>query len=101
MTKKEIADLLLSKNDPALAKVNGSHVSEIWQDGEHTSTKAGELFRQRNLHTLRPGGAHPLMVSYLQLTLPHSHGENHHVFVPYEDADRLSKLITEWSPADG
>lgn len=27
-----------------------THVTEIWEDGEVTSTKSGELFRQRSLH---------------------------------------------------
>lgn len=31
---------------------DGGHVYEIWEDGELTSTKGGELFRKRILHRI-------------------------------------------------
>lgn len=32
---------------------NSSMIYEIWEDGEVTSTKAGDLFRKRTLHMIR------------------------------------------------
>ena len=29
---------------------DNTHVSEVWEDGEITSTKSGDLYRQRSLH---------------------------------------------------
>lgn len=31
-----------------------THVSELWEDGEITFTKKGDLYRQRRLHQMSP-----------------------------------------------
>ena len=50
---------MLKLHDPELVK--GGMVFELWQDGEITLTKAGDLFRSRSLLTIEPatltGGA--------------------------------------------
>ncbi len=40
-------------HDPELAKKEGDHVYQFWDDGEITSTKCGSLLGQRTLHTIQ------------------------------------------------
>lgn len=46
--------MLHSLRRPELAEQPGM-VYEIWEDGEITLTKSGDLYRQRSLHTIVPG----------------------------------------------
>ena len=48
-------DKLLSMHD-ALA-VEENMVYEVWEDGEITLTKGGDLYRQRSLHLIEAGDA--------------------------------------------
>jgi hypothetical protein len=106
MTKQQILDELLALHDPKLANVECSHVSMIWEDGEHMSTKCGSLFGQRNHHMLAGGYARPELAAFLLPHMPMMRGkgadgrEHGCVFVPYEHADRLNKQINSWTPAD-
>lgn len=54
MNKQELRDLILSHHQPELAEETG-HVRQIWEDGEITMQKSGELLWQRNLHCMLPG----------------------------------------------
>lgn len=42
-------------------------VYEVWEDGEITLTKGGDLFRQRSLHCIQPGGPNTLAVELLPM----------------------------------
>lgn len=49
-----LLELLLKSHNPELAAKSGM-VYQIWQDGEITLQKSGELLWKRNLHCLWPG----------------------------------------------
>lgn len=53
MTTQEIISL---HSKPDLAKLPGM-VRQVWEDGEITCQKSGELLWQRTLHCLEPGDA--------------------------------------------
>ena len=82
-------------HNPALASkeaCDGSrHVKQIWEDGEHTSQKGGELLWQRTLHTFAPGL--PVMVD--PKLMPAKSGEHGYAFVTSADATRLRGLLEE------
>lgn len=51
------------------------HVRELWQDGEVTLTKGGDLFRARNLHTIEyPVGKNSIWSKQVALGLSGSFG---------------------------
>lgn len=54
MTIEEVQARLIAMHDPTAHETPG-HQYEVWNDGEITTTKAGDLFRARTLHMLRPG----------------------------------------------
>lgn len=45
---------IAAANKPALAKVDGM-VYQVWQDGEITLQKSGDLLGQRTLHSIKQG----------------------------------------------
>lgn len=52
-TKQEKINAVIAMHNPEALKE--SMVYELWNDGEVTLTKGGDLFRQRNLHCIEPG----------------------------------------------
>lgn len=52
-TRRALWDIAKSWHDPEAPKQPG-HVQQIWEDGEITSQKGGELLWQRTLHCWRP-----------------------------------------------
>jgi hypothetical protein len=55
MTNEEKMAALLALHDPAAQ--NQAMVYEVWEDGEVTLTKGGDLYGQRTLHMIEPGDA--------------------------------------------
>jgi hypothetical protein len=53
-TKEQILAVLAKVHKPELAKQPGM-VWQVWQDGEITLQKSGELLWRRNLHMMTPG----------------------------------------------
>jgi hypothetical protein len=53
MNDDQKKEFLLSHHKPEL--VAYVMVYEVWEDGEITLTKGGELYRQRTLHCIEPG----------------------------------------------
>lgn len=53
-TLKDIQSLIASYHNPELATKPGM-VWQVWEDGELTLQKSGELLWQRNLHCIAPG----------------------------------------------
>lgn len=97
MTKEEIEELVRELDDPELTKIPG-HVAMIWQDGEYTSQKAGELLWQRTLHCFEiaiPGAAE------LKMVFPHAHGENSFAWVTPKNAYRVRAAIRELLGVEG
>lgn len=54
ITYQALKELIAEHNNPELAKRPGM-VRQIWQDGEITCQKSGELLWHRNLHCFVPG----------------------------------------------
>lgn len=54
MSIQELKALIASKHHPELATQPGM-VWQVWEDGELTLQKSGELLWQRNLHCIVPG----------------------------------------------
>lgn len=63
----------------------GGHVMEVWEDGELTSTKGGELYRQRTLHRI----GYPSKIKIIE-----TNGEDDHQsrIVKPECGDHISDL---------
>jgi len=49
-----VEELVTANHDQALEQKDG-HVCQIWEDGEITLQKSGDLLWQRNLHSIIPG----------------------------------------------
>ena len=77
-----------SETDPRFA--GGQHVSLVFDDGEHTSTKAGPLYGLRNFHCLVSG--HPTK-TLDKSWFPYEMGGHGFVFCTYEQAKELSMNI--------
>lgn len=86
---------LLSVHDEKLNDncEHGAHVLQVWNDGEITSTKGGELFLQRTLHLLNPGNANKAWSPDL---FPKKNWRGFgYVFVTSENAERVHEAILE------
>lgn len=77
-------------HDPKLAGVHG-HVYQIWQDGEITLQKCGELLWQRNLHRMEQPCYNGLRADQMPARI----GSNGYAFVTREDAYRLRDLMIQ------
>lgn len=51
--QQEVLAAVLAMHDPEA--LNDQMVYEVWEDGEVTLTKGGDLYGQRNLHMIIPG----------------------------------------------
>ena len=56
LSNQLIQDTIEKYNMPELAKENGM-VYQVWEDGEVTLQKSGDLLWQRNLHLIKSGCA--------------------------------------------
>lgn len=54
MTIIELKAFIASKHKPELALLPGM-VKQVWEDGEITCQKSGDLLWQRTLHSFQPG----------------------------------------------
>lgn len=84
---KKIEKLAEELNDEALSKEPGM-VCQLWQDGEITLQKSGELLWQRTLHQ-----SVPQKLSNSPIKLKYSSGENSYVFVTQENAYRVRAMM--------
>lgn len=79
--------MLHSLSKPELKNLPGM-VYEIWEDGEITLTKSGELYGQRTLHCIVPG------IKGVNVPLPESrHGGHSSMCVQDVDIALARKLI--------
>lgn len=76
MNVSRLQALISKHSDDKLSEMVG-HVYQVWQDGEITLQKCGELLWQRNLHMIVPGhsGFEAPGVSW-----PHQSGKNSYIF---------------------
>lgn len=86
---EELVEMANKLHDPDLAKVEGDHVYQFWDDGEITSTKCGSLLGQRTLHMIYPA-ASKAVGKLTGVSGPHTY-----VYVTYEQAvDLRNQLIS-------
>lgn len=79
MKLADITQLIGELSCDAASKIQSSHVLQVWEDGEITSQKCGDLLWHRNLHCMEYGHREkriPLS------SFPHTYGKDHaYVFV--------------------
>lgn len=82
--------------------VEYAHVTQVWYDGEITSTKCGQLLGQRRL-ILMSQGVRPdskLMIDEWKPKMPAIQGKHTFAFVSKkEEAEELQKLINQLATA--
>lgn len=71
-----------------------AHVVEIWQDMEITSTKNGDLYRQRTLHPKQK----PLLPQTVRLFDQDGTGDTRRVVIHDELLDMMENITVEISP---
>lgn len=83
----KLQEMLDAASNDALAKEEG-HVYQVWNDGEVTSQKAGELLWQRSLHSMESGLEG---VNITGLVWPHSQQYKNasYIFCTREDALKI------------
>ncbi len=87
--KAEIHAIIGSLNNDELAKQPG-HVYQVWEDGEITMTKSGELLGCRNLHCME----WKLDVAIAKDNFPHQTSNGHgFAYVTKADAETIRNLI--------
>ena len=82
-------EFISSLNNDSLAREIG-HVYQVWEDGEITLQKSGDLLWMRNLHSMEPG--YPGSAIPVE-DFPHQSGERGYVFVTEEKAYTIRKAI--------
>jgi len=77
-------------SDEGQAVIEGpeTHVTEVWEDGELTTTKSGDLYRRRNLHRLSPP-----IVENAELLFEVQEGEHRRMIVT--DREGLRSLLSD------
>jgi hypothetical protein len=76
--------------------VECSHVTQVWQDGEITSTKCGSLYGQRRLILMKEGvnAESCILTTEWQPCMPNAYGANSFAFVASDiEANELHELI--------
>ena len=81
-----IHELIELAHNPELAEASG-HVYQIWEDGEITSQKCGDLLWHRTLHRVVGG------IDGLKLTMPAEHGVHCYAFLTEADAYEIGRQI--------
>lgn len=93
MNKDTLQALILENSHDELSKVHG-HVYQVWEDGEITLQKSGDLLWQRGLHSIRPGD----MNSSVEISLfPHTTSGHGYIFTDEKGARIVQNAIFELS----
>ena len=85
MTKVDLISLIAELHNPELAMQEG-HVTQIWNDGEITTQKGGDLLWVRSLHIMEVGLLPPRLEGTDMPLLYNGFG---HAFVTPDDADLI------------
>lgn len=95
MTKDEVIKLIASKHNLEASKKHGM-VYQVWEDGEITLQKSGDLLWRRTLHCIAYGFTdHNLQPN----EMPVSEKKRGYAFVDSkEDADECRKAIESLEP---
>ena len=88
MTSVELQSLITQHSKPELAQRVG-HVYQVWQDGEVTLQKSGDLLWRRNLHMIWPG----FSGFDSGCDWPHSFGPSKYIFTDETGAKEIHRAI--------
>jgi hypothetical protein len=93
MTEPKYSDVAIQRlvalhHKPELLQKPGM-VCQLWEDGEVTLQKSGELLWQRNLHCIAPG--HPVH-RVVQMPMPYGS----HSFAVIESTELAEQLRSYW-----
>ena len=94
MSNDEVVEMILQCHDPE--EIKKQSVSLICWDGEHISTKAGDLFGRRTFHSLRELPFSQDLKSKLKQKMPvptKALGEHPHILCSFDTAKRLEELF--------
>ena len=81
-----------SKHRPELAEQPGM-VYQVWEDGELTLQKSGELLWQRTLHQI----SGPVITGWQAVSMPCQYGPHGFVTVASkEDAEQVRQAMQQW-----
>lgn len=89
-TKQQIKEAIHKAHNPELANQPGM-VNQIWQDGEHTCQKSGELLWQRTLHCFGSGFSDGLSAS--DMPILDNNPNQGYAFVSYKDAKTIYQMF--------
>lgn len=90
---EDFVELTRNLHQPELAKRPG-HVYQIWEDGEITSQKGGDLLWERTLHSLVSG------IFGLSLPMPVQFHSHSFAFVSATSAVRIARSIVNLCRCD-
>lgn len=95
MTREQVLAEILKLHDVGLASVEGSMVTELWEDGEITLTKSGSIFRCRGLHMMRCGMVRSGVAAFFREGLPMKSGGHSSAYIigGMDAAERLADLM--------
>lgn len=92
MTTEELKALIASKHDVKHAEKQGM-VYQVWEDGEVTLQKSGELLWQRNLHLIEGG----IIKAWAKENMPVVETSHGYAFVASkEDCDEIRRAMLRW-----
>lgn len=92
MTRLAELGIELALSDLNTNDTSTDMVCEVWEDGEVTLTKGGDLYRQRNLHSIEPPFPKALALS----VMPRSNGKHGCLIVPFENYKKVRAIIAEY-----
>ena len=78
-TREELKEYIAIADDGSLAEEPGM-VYQVWEDGEITLQKSGEILWQRSLHMVERGHIKN------RIDMPHKSGEHSYIFCTRDDA---------------
>jgi len=85
----ELKDIIAANSKPELAKLPGM-VYQVWEDGEITLQKCGELLWQRTLHMMNAGDSARAVDPKL---FTHQQGKHGYIFTDEEGARTVRHAI--------
>lgn len=96
MNRSELIAFIAKAHKPELAKVEGGHVYQVWNDGELTLTKAGSLLGSRTLHMIMPGNPDNAL-SWHEMPVKHPNVSRKlgFAYVTREDGETIAHAIRE------
>lgn len=91
-TRAQVKEVIAMVSNPALAQGPDNMVYQVWEDGEITLQKNGELLWQRSLHCMEAGlGDKKVPLEWMT----GSNGEHAYIFCTHDDALIVRDMIRD------